>query len=134
MDYRRISGLSAPLLLLLAVTVGSARAAETPFDATYSGPMTVTSGSEPVCGKFDPGMTITLKDGKFDYRYAGALLTVEVAAGGAFSGQSSSGGGRSGRLTMTATGAISGGRMEADFVTDRYHEPVCAYHWSLQKK
>jgi hypothetical protein len=102
-----------------------------PFEGVYSGMATVTYGTAPVCGK-DGVMTVTIKDGKFEYSYTPAAISKYIVRpDGTFSYEVV--GGRGGRHYST-TGKIRGGILEVDFVynSDSFG-PQCAYHWSLKR-
>jgi hypothetical protein len=105
------------------------------FDGLYSGPIVVTYGSAPVCGTGGE-MSITVKDGKFDYFYQPATIKLEVSEDGSFTGYTRSGGGTGsgGGKGLHTHGRIINGALEATFITKNYQGPICSYQWSLKKK
>jgi hypothetical protein len=136
MGYGRMGKFVHQLLILGIYTVGSfvalpAFAAESLFDASYSGPATVTYGSVPVCGA-DGSSSITVKDGEIRYGFGAFPLKIAVGPDGTFSDEVRKGN-RGGAQTLFVKGRISNSVLDADFVVNDVSGHVCSYHWSLKK-
>ena len=118
----------------LIAVAGLAIAAQAagPFDGTYTGPATLTSGNNSaVCKTFRASITVT--DGHLTYNHGQyAVINADVAADGSFSGSGAinavTGRGGHGPSQVTLQGKVAGSAIDAQASSEN-----CAYHLTLRK-
>ena len=118
----------------LIVVAGLAIAAQAagPFDGTYTGPATMTSGNNSaVCKTFRASITVT--DSHLTYNHGQyAVINTDVAADGSFSGSAAinaaTGRGGHGPAQVTLQGKAAGGAIDAQASSEN-----CAFHLTLRK-
>ena len=118
----------------LIAVAGLAIAAQAagPFDGTYTGPATLTSGNNSaVCKTFRASIAVT--DGHLTYNHGQyAVINTDVAADGSFSGSGAINAvtGRSGHgpSQVTLQGKVAGSAIDAQASSEN-----CAYHLTLRK-
>ncbi len=102
-----------------------------PYDGSYAGTATVTSGSQPVCGS-DGNVSLVVQDGKVDYKFGDFPLKSTVSADGHFRNIVHVG--KKGRRALRTRGTITNGILEADLRSRDFTGDLCSYHWSLHKQ
>ncbi len=106
------------------LAIGTPALAAGPFDGTYSGTLTNTvGGGGGGCGEGGAGSR-TVNDSKFEVRWVGSGITLNVAADGTIDGS-----GTVGRSLVSAKGKIANGVMTYDINSQR-----CAFRFEGRKR
>ena len=129
MSSRRKHSLHFAVPLAVTLALAGTAGAAGQFDGTYRGSQTVRlNNNYQGCSDSNDAVLI-VRNNHFTRRWAGdSVINVDVANDGTFNGQASFIAGRNRQATVSITGKIAGGGLEADMGSDR-----CQLHLSLKK-
>jgi hypothetical protein len=119
--------------VILLIANQPAQAESKLYDGLYSGPATVTYGTQPVCGSGGE-ISITVAGARIDHKFGDFPLKLDISERGYFSGKVAIGAKHGAVRVMRTRGKIVNSLMTSNLSVSDLRGRTCAYQWSLHKQ